>query len=128
MPKKESSQYRSKFEKTFARHLRSRGVKFKYESMRVGYLKEHFYKPDFILSNGIIIETKGRFTAYDRAKHLLIKKQHPELDIRFVFLADNKLTKRSSTRYSDWCKRHGFKYAFKTMPAQWVEETKNERQ
>jgi N-acetylmuramoyl-L-alanine amidase len=37
------------------------------------------------LPNGIIIESKGRFLTADRQKHLLIKQQHPQLDIRFVF-------------------------------------------
>lgn len=41
--------------------------------------------PDFVLTNNIIIETKGLFTSPDRRKHVWIKKQHPELDIRFVF-------------------------------------------
>ena len=42
-----------------------------------------------MLYNGIIIETKGRFTAADRRKHLLVRKQHPHLDIRFVFENSN---------------------------------------
>ena len=32
------------------------------------------YTPDFVLPNGVIIETKGRFVAADRRKHLEIKK------------------------------------------------------
>ena len=33
----------------------------------------------------------------DRKKHLLIKEQHPELDIRFVFSrAGNKLSSKSA--------------------------------
>ena len=43
------------------------------------------YIPDFVLDNGIIIETKGLFTSEDRRKHIEVQKQHPELDIRFVF-------------------------------------------
>lgn len=38
-----------------------------------------------MLDNGILIEIKGYFTATDRKKHLLVKEQNPELDIRFVF-------------------------------------------
>lgn len=114
--------YKSKFENTFARHLKSKKIKFEYESIRIPYEKMHFYKPDFILENGIIIETKGRFTAYDRAKHLLIQKQHPEHDIRFIFLADNKLNKKSKSRYSDWCVKQGFLYAFLTIPTEWMKE------
>ena len=51
-------------------------------------LKEHQNSPNpilFRLDNGIIIETKGAFNSADRKKHKLIKEQHPELDIRFMF-------------------------------------------
>ena len=42
----------------------------------------------------------------DRRKHLAIQKQHPELDIRFVFSnAQAKLYKGSKTRYSGWCEK-----------------------
>ena len=47
------------------------------------------YKPDFVLPNGIIIETKGQFLSSDRTKHKLIAKQNPLLDIRFVFSNPN---------------------------------------
>ena len=69
----------------------------------------------------ILIETKGRFTIADRVKHKLIKEQHPDLDIRFVFLnARNRLDKRSKTTYGAWCDRHGFLYAEKRLPSQWM--------
>ena len=57
-----------------------------------------------MLSNGIIIETKGSFTAADRRKHLAIKKQHPKLDIRFVFEnSKRKLSKGAKSSYGEWC-------------------------
>ena len=60
------------------------------------------YTPDFVLFNGIIIETKGMFTAADRRKHLAIKKQHPKLDIRFVFEnSRRKLRKGAKSSYAD---------------------------
>lgn len=87
----------------------------------------HTYTPDFILKNGIIIEAKGLFEAKDRQKHLYIKKQYPHLDIRFVFQnAGNKLYKGSKTTYADWCKKYGFKYAVKVIPASWFNEQKKE--
>ena len=85
----------------------------------------HKYTPDFILSNGIIIEAKGLFEADDRKKHLLIKSQYPHLDIRFVFSNPrNKLYKGSKTTYADWCQKYGFKYASKSIPASWFKERK----
>ena len=61
----------------------------------------------------------------DRTKHLLIKEQYPDLDIRFLFQnANNLLRKGSKTRYSDWCEKHGFLYAHKEIPNQWLTERK----
>jgi hypothetical protein len=72
-----------------------------------------------------MIETKGYFTAADRAKHLAIKKQMPKIEIRFVFMnAKNKLNKNSSTTYADWCDRHGFKWAEGSVPDSWLMEGK----
>ena len=67
--------------------------------------------------------TKGRFVLEDRKKHLLVKQQHPELDIRFVFSnSKNKINKKSKTTYADWCEKNGFKYADKVIPDEWFEE------
>jgi hypothetical protein len=84
---------------------------------------QHIYTPDFRLPNGIFIETKGRFVLEDRKKHLLIKQQSPELDIRFVFQnAKNKLRKGSKTTYADWCTKNGFQYCEGTIPSEWLAE------
>ena len=79
--------YRSGLEHSLADYLTELSVKFLYEKVKIEWedLTYRTYTPDFILPNGIIIETKGRFTAIDRRKHVCIKRQHPELDIRFVF-------------------------------------------
>jgi LytS/YehU family sensor histidine kinase len=82
------------------------------------------YTPDFPLPNGIIVETKGRFVTADRQKHLLIKEQHPQKDIRFVFTNPNaRISKTSATTYAMWCEKHGFKYAKATIPPAWFKET-----
>ena len=114
--------YRSKFEEEIAEKLR--GSRAKYEKLIIPFYKIHTYKPDWGLPNGVIIEGKRRFTSYDRAKHLLIMEQQPSLDIRFVFKYDNKLHKTSKTRYSEWCKRHDFKYSFTEVPKEWIREKK----
>ena len=106
-----------------ANMLDAAGVEFEYESQRIKYVpKDKTYTPDFILPNGVIIEAKGRFTASDRTKHELIKAQHPELDIRFVFQYDNPIRKGSATRYSDWCEKRGFLFAFNEIPESWTDE------
>ena len=116
--------YRSGLEKCIAEELNLNGVKFKYETLKISYTKPatpHKYTPDFILPNGIIIEAKGLFSSADRKKHILVKEQHPDLDIRFVFSnSRKKLYKGSNTLYADWCNRHGFLFADKEIPSDWI--------
>lgn len=116
--------FKSRFEQQTALLLSRLGVQFDYELMTVPYTLEHEYVPDFPVSNGLFfIETKGLFDSNDRRKHLAIKKQHPNLDIRFIFQRDNKLSKKSNTRYSDWCEKHGFKYSIGLgIPEEWLED------
>lgn len=121
--------YRSGLEEVTASSLRTRGVAFTYESHVIRYTKparQARYTPDFILTNGIIIETKGRFVTADRQKHILIAEQHPDLDIRFVFSNPNtRISKKSKTTYANWCDKHGFAYAAKVIPEAWLKETPN---
>jgi len=119
--------YRSGLEDTVAEQLDMMRVKYTYEELKISYTvpeSKHTYTPDFVLSNGIIVETKGRFVTADRKKHLLVKRQHPELDIRFVFSNPRcKISKLSKTTYADWCDKYGFKYAAKMIPQEWLNET-----
>ena len=117
--------YRSGIELDVAQHLEKLGVLYTYEKTKIKWvdLKHRTYTPDFVLENGIIIETKGRFIANDRRKHVEIKKQYPDLDIRFVFSNSRaKLYKGAKSSYGDWCKKHGFKYADKLIPKDWINE------
>lgn len=119
--------FRSGLEKRTAAWLSLRKVKFKYEETRIPYAvsETRHYTPDFQLPNGIYVETKGRFLPSDRKKHLLVKKQYPELDIRFVFSNPKaKIRKGSKTSYADWCDKHGFLYAQEYIPVEWVKEKK----
>lgn len=121
--------YRSGLEEDTAAYLKKKKVKFTYEKEKIKWvdLKVRTYTPDFVLANGIIIETKGRFISVDRRKHKEIKKQFPELDIRFVFNNSRaKLYKGAKSSYGDWCEKHGFKYADKVIPDEWLEETEDE--
>lgn len=115
---------RSNFEYDIKCNLVRAGVSFEYETKRILYNVTHTYKPDFILPNGVIVEAKGLFEPSDRQKHLYIKEQHPELDIRFLFMRDQWLTNKRKQKYSTWCKKHGFKYHIgKMIPKEWIEET-----
>ncbi len=115
--------YRSKFEGRVAKQIGNNLEFVAYENMKIPYVqpaKNRNYIPDFPLPNGIILEAKGRFTVEDRRKHLLIREQHPELDIRFVFMnAKVKIRKGSKTTYAMWCRKHGFKFCEKIIPQSW---------
>jgi len=115
--------WRSGLEERVAKELKEAGVKYEYETQKIKYRVEEdrTYTPDFILPNGIIVETKGRFMQADRKKHLLIQKQYPDYDIRFVFQNSRaKLYKGAKSTYGDWCNKHGFLYADKTIPKEWL--------
>ena len=117
--------FRSGLEMEIDGHLKSRGIDGEYEQHIIQYTKpetKHKYHPDFRLPNGIFVETKGRFLTADRKKHLLIKQQCPELDIRFLFQNSNvKISKSSKTTYADWCNKNGFKFADKIIPEDWLQ-------
>lgn len=138
--KSKKNPYRSGLEKTNGELLTKLGVKYKYESKedKISYTvpkSEHTYLPDFIVTTRtgkqIIIETKGIWDFTDRYKHLLIKQQNPQLDIRFVFTrSSSKIKKGSKTTYADICNGKGrgiFKdvtwlFADKRIPKEWLEE------
>jgi hypothetical protein len=123
---KNKTSFRSGLEDTTALHIKSRGAKVLYETSKIKYTipeSNHVYTPDFILPNGIIVETKGRFMIDDRKKHLLIRAQHPDKDIRFVFTRSaTKLYKGARTTYADWCVKYNFKFADKRIPDSWFNE------
>ena len=116
--------YRSGFEHKVADQLTESNTGFEYETTVIDYIKpetNHKYTVDFTLPNGILVETKGRWILEDRKKHLLIKQQHPELDIRIVFQsAKGKIRKGSKTTYADFCDKHGIVWADKEIPKDWL--------
>lgn len=128
--------FRSGLEKDIAEDLTSHGVEFTYEEEKIEYEKParvSKYTPDYIIqtrpggtprTKPLIIEAKGRFLTEDRQKHLLIKRQHPLLDIRFLFNNPNsRISKKSKTTYAKWCEKHGFLYAKgPKVPQEWLEE------
>lgn len=117
--------FRSGLELQIAQQLDKRKVRYGYETKKIKWTltENKVYTPDFILPNGIIIEGKGRFTASDRKKHLYIKEQHPDLDIRFIFSnSNNRIVKGSKTTYALWCEKNGFLYADREIPEDWLNE------
>lgn len=124
--------FRSGLEERISSELTECGISFEYEESHVPYTKPQQasrYTPDFkLLNNGIFVETKGIFIPADRKKHLLIREQHPELDIRFVFSNSRQtINKKSKTTYADWCngnnpKKFVFRFADRSIPEEWFRE------
>lgn len=119
--------YRSGLEKVNSDLLKTFSIEPNYEQYYLEYVvpeRKHKYTPDFVLPNGIIVETKGVWDAEDRKKHLLIKEQHPNLDIRFVFSRSaTPIYKGSKTTYAAFCDKNGIPYADKKIPEEWLKES-----
>ncbi len=126
------ARYRNGLEKRIGEQLSNAGVSFGYEPRTVSISvpqRKATYLPDFWANNApIIIESKGYFYngAKDRQKLILVKEQHPELDVRIVFSdANKKIYKGSPTTYGKWATDHNFKWADKgVVPASWIKEMK----
>ncbi len=121
---KQDSTYKSLLEKKVA-SLLPQHVSNKYETHRITYLVEHTYTPDFTINDKLFIEVKGYFRPEDRAKHLYIKEQHPEIEIVFIFAdAKTKINKASKTTYADWCCKYGFRFTDvkSGIPSAWTKE------
>jgi len=118
--------YRSWLEADVTHTLDVMRIKYRYEPEKLIYVepsKTRTYTPDIILDNGVIVEIKGRWTAEDRRKMCYVIEQNPDRDIRMLFATDNKISKQSKTRYSDWCKRRNIPYHIgKEVPIPWLEE------
>lgn len=121
--------YRSGLEDVVAKQIASHGIPVQYEMFPLSYMvpaRLAKYTCDFVLPNGILVETKGRFVTADRKKHSFIRAEHPDLDIRFVFSNPNsKIGKKSPTTYGMWCERLGIPYAGKLIPVSWFKEKPN---
>ena len=117
--------FRSGLEERIATELETESVVFEFEETKLEYTKPqkvHTYTPDFYLpKQEIFIETKGLFTSADRQKMRLVKEQHPDLDIRFIFNnSKSRISKKSKTTYGMWCDKYGFPFADKHLPQEWL--------
>lgn len=115
--------FRSSFERSVDLQLRSSGVAYKYEDTKIPYILECTYNPDFhLLKSNIYIETKGRLLPAERRKHLQVRAQNPEYDIRFVFMYPHKKMQGSKITHASWADRNGFKWADSCIPEEWLNE------
>lgn len=105
---------RSKLEMKFEEILKENSAKYEYEVTKIPYIvpeSKHTYTVDFSLLNGTLIEVKGWLSDHtERQKYVLLKQQHPTLDLRFVFDNPNKLCGGTKYTHAKWCEKYGFKY------------------
>lgn len=106
------NKFRSKFESSFYSKM---GPGLEYEKTKLSYVipaSNHKYTPDFhITGTNIYLETKGIWTAQDRAKMVLVKQQHPDKRIIMVFQdAKKPITKGSKTTYALWANKMGIEW------------------
>ena len=141
--KKRTDGFRSGFEAKIAASLTELGVPFSYETVQLRLekslvgarctncnskkiVKGVSYKPDFIIKERFVVEAKGRMTSKDRKtidafSKIALSKGY----FYFILLQrDNKLSKTSKTKYSDWLAARGITYAVgSVVPPEWYQET-----
>jgi len=121
---------RSRLELRFEDILREYGVDYGYEITKIPYTvpeSKHTYTVDWTILNGVLLETKGYLSDHrERNKYVLLKMQHPDLDLRFVFDNPNKLCGGTKQTHGAWATKNGFKFCSikdKEQIKQWILET-----
>jgi hypothetical protein len=87
------------------------------------------YTPDWTITRKkgrgfkrhLYIEYKGVLDKVSRKKLKLVKKNHPNINLRLVFQnASNKIYRGSKTTYGMWADQHGFIWADNVLPKDWL--------
>jgi hypothetical protein len=138
----EQAGYRSTYECAIGRQLTEAGIVFEYEARAYpvhvdasrsyvckgceqGVVRRINYTPDFFLNDGtFIVEAKGRLDAQARAKAKAFKEQYPYLEYALLFEENNKISRVSKTRYTDWADKYGILSAVGLFPLEWLKEVK----
>ena len=105
---------RSKLELKFEEIIKEFDVAYDYEVTKIPYTipeSNHNYTVDWTFINGLLVETKGYLSDHkERYKYVLLKQQHPDLDLRFVFDNPNKLCGGTKMTHAKWAEKYGFPY------------------
>ena len=105
---------RSKLELKFEEIIKEFDVAYNYEVTKIPYTipeSNHNYTVDWTFINGLLVETKGYLSDHkERYKYVLLKQQHPDLDLRFVFDNPNKLCGGTKMTHAKWAEKYGFAY------------------
>ena len=117
--------FRSGLEQVIAKQIKHARHKLRYETIKIQWVDFAIrsYTPDFVLDNGIILEVKGFWSTEDRKKHVEVKRQHKDLDIRLVFEnSRRKIRKGSKTSYGEWCEKKNITFCDRIIPKEWLKE------
>jgi hypothetical protein len=97
-------------------------VSWEYENYKFDLVIPRSYTPDFVLSNGVVLEVKGYFDEEDRRLIKLFKEQHPTVDIRMVLQRPHqKLRKNGKSSYADWCNKYNVPWCEgPSVPSDWA--------
>lgn len=123
----EACEYKGGLEPKVAKMLGAHKISFQYEPDTIEFevRKKGRYKPDFKIytksGTWFYLEVKGWFRPEDREKMKHFKETHGDnIDVRLYFAADNKLSAKTKMKYSDWCRKHGYKYTIGKLPKDWL--------
>ena len=128
--------FASMAERDFAVDLDKEGIPWLYEPEKIDWFpappKFRTYTPDFKVmrrdGSYFFVEFKGYLRPGDKTKMRAVKKQHPEIDIRFVFMNAykyaSKHVRKDGTRqtYAQWAESYGYQWAHQVMPEEWLSE------
>lgn len=111
--------FKSGFERTLDIQLKTSGVVYDYEKTKIPYILS--YIPDFYIpATNIYVEAKGFLRRTDQIKMRAVKRQHPGLDIRFVFMEAHKKVPYTKSNHGQWADRQGFPWAEGRIPEEWL--------
>ena len=128
----------SRFEAKMVQSLIDRGIAYEFHpeereyssSVRGGFCPEcgsnsvrqgRLYTPDVkLLTTGVLVEIKGKFTPRNRNLMTQFIKAYSGT-VAFCFMADNKLSPGSRTRYTGWAARLKCASAVKEIPDWWAD-------
>lgn len=126
-PTSNGDKCRSRYERDIVQHAIDLELPYEYEPITLGYqssivkgactacgaagravVQRRTYTPDLVLPNGIVVEIKGKFDASKRNLMRQLVRCNPDVDIRFIFMRDNRFgAAKNRKRYSDWARALG---------------------
>lgn len=89
---------------------------------RLSYIVPKMYQPDLRGRDGALYEIKGRARTSDELrKYVLVKSQHPNIDLRFILMNPNvRAYPGCRTTLANWLAKYGFEWCHEdSIPVTW---------